>query len=611
MTSLSQPEVYEEALSAQVGISDKRLLYLEKILNSQIFRRSNRIRRFLRYLVTRSLNAAADSPKEYALGLEVFDRGTDYDPRLDPIVRVEARRLRAKLAKYYETEGTLDGLRIFMPSRGYKLEFLGNVDPPEPIIPVSRPAANTGLLAVLPLVSVDQDAKSRLFAEGLTDELAFQLSARARLNVLARTSTFQFRDRCGDIREIGAELGADHILEGSLRREGRWARVLVQVVHVSSGIRLWSGDYEQKILSVLAAQKSIAERIVTDITPALHEALPPLPARSSRSEIGTVFTLCEKGRRYLDSRTEQGIRTSIECFQQAIAADSRSALAYAGLADGYSLAARYEVFPLQESWMKARSAAIDAIRIDGTLAEAHAALAFIQLHHTRDWPSAEREFRAAIQLNPNYAPARRWYGWCLAASGRADLAIVSFRRALELDPLSPNANADLALALYFSRDYHACIAQCERTLALTPDFYRAHQLLGLSHLQTGNWKEAIARFHAAIDAAGRNKRMLALMAHAYAAMGDRSGVAQLCSEIEAGAPGKVSAMDLCLLYSATGDLDRAFEHLERAFCEGSGELIWLSVDPIYEILRRDPRFVTFSERIPVTSRHQAEADTLP
>lgn len=166
--------------------------------------------------------------------------------------------------------------------------------------------------------------------------------------------------------------------------------------HVSSGIRLWSGDYEQRILSVLAAQKSIAERIVTDITPALHEAL-PLPVRSSPSEIGTVFTLYQKGRRYLDSRTEQGIRTSIEYFQKAIAADSRSALAYAGLADGYSLAARYEVFPPQESWIKARTAAMDAIRIDGTLAEAHAALAFIQLHHSRDWPSAEREFRAAIQ----------------------------------------------------------------------------------------------------------------------------------------------------------------------------------------------------------------------
>ncbi len=179
-------------------------------------------------------------------------------------------------------------------------------------------------------------------------------------------------------------------------------------------------------------------------------------------------------------------------FSRQLRADSQSALAYAGLADGYSLAARYDVFPPQESWLKARSAAMDAIRIDSTLAEAHAALAFIQLHHSRDWLSAEREFRAAIQLNPHYAPARRWYGWCLAASGRADLAIVSFRRALELDPLSPNANVDLALALYFSRNYRECILQCERTLQLTPGFYRAHQLLGLSYLQTGDYPEAVA-----------------------------------------------------------------------------------------------------------------------
>lgn len=609
MTSLTQPEVCEKALSSQHHTLDERLLYLEKILNSQMFRRSNRISRFLRYLVTRSLDAAAEVPKEYALGVEVFDRGSEYDPRLDPIVRVEARRLRAKLEQYYETEGTLDRLRVSMPSRGYKLRFVPVEDRAEPILSFASLTAETGSMAVLPLVSVDQDAKSRLFAEGLTDELAFQLSTRAGLKIVARTSTFQFRDRCADVRDIGVELGANYIVEGSLRREGRWARILVQVVHVSSGIRLWSGDYEEKISSVLDAQKSLAQRIVADVSPALQKG-PSLPARSSSGDIRTVFALYQKGRRYLDYRTEQGIRRSIEYFQQAIATDSRSALAYAGLADGYSLAARYEVFPPQESWIKARSAAMDAIRIDSTLAEAHTALAFIQLHHSRDWLSAEREFRAAIQLNPHYAPARRWYGWCLAASGRADLAIVSFRRALDLDPLSPNANADLALALYFSRDYRECISQCERTLELTPGFYRAHQLLGLSYLQTGDYKQAVARFQAAIDAAGRNTRMLALMAHAYAAMGNTQGVVQLCSEVEAAASGKVSAMDLCVLYSAAGDLDRAFEYLERAFAEANGELIWLSVDPIYERLREDPRFAAFSERIPLPQRHQAEENRL-
>jgi TolB-like protein/Tfp pilus assembly protein PilF len=606
MTSLTHPEVHENVLPAPVQPPDERLLYLDKILRSRVFRRSNRIGRFLRYLATRSLNAEAGSPKEYALGIEVFDRRADYDPRLDPIVRVEARRLRAKLAQYYETEGTLDGLRLVMQSRGYNLQFLPNEERPEPTIAVARAAAMSGSFAVLPLVSLDQDVKSRLFAEGLTDELAFQLSATAGLNVLARTSTFQFKDHCADVREIGAELGADYIVEGSLRREGRCARVLVQMVHVPSGVRLWSGGYEEKIASVLTAQKSLAQKIVMDFTPALRDA-PVLHGRSSCGDMRSVSALYRKGRRYLDHRTERGIRRSIEYFQEAIAADSRSALAYAGLADGYSLAARYQVFPPRESWIKARNAAMDAIRIDSTLAEAHAALAFIQLHQSRDWRAAEREFRAAIQLNPNYAPARRWYGWCLAASGRADLAIVNFRRALEMDSLAPNANVDLALALYFSRSYGECISQCERALALTPDFYRAHQLLGLCYLQTGNYEGAVDRFQAAIDAAGRNTRMLALMAHAYAATGNTNGVAQLCSEVQVLPAGKVSAMDLCLLYSAAGDLDRAFEYLECAFAEGSGELIWLSVDPIYETLRRDRRFIGFSERIAPTSRHPANA----
>lgn len=609
MTSLTRSDASEKALGLHDQTLDERLLYLEKVLNSSIFRRSNRISRFLRYLVSQTLEVPAEVPKEYALGMEVFDRASDYDPRLDPIVRVEARRLRAKLQEYYETEGTLDRLRISMPNRGYKLKFVRNEERTEPIISLASPVLNAGSTAVLPLIAVDQDRKSRRFAEGLTDELAFQLSARAGLKIVARTSTFQFKDRCADVREIGAELGADYIVEGSLRREGTWARILVQVVHVTSGIRLWSGDYDENISSILAAQKSLAERVVTDFTPSLQDA-GAVCARSSPSGIRTVFALYQKGRRYLDYRTEQGIRRSIEYFQQAIACDSQSALAYAGLADGYSLAARYDVFPPRESWIKARTAAMDAIRIDSTLAEAHAALAFVQLHHNRDWLSAEREFRAAIRLNPQYAPARSWYGWCLAASGRADLAIVSFRRALNLDPLSPNANADLALALYFSRNYRECVAQCEKTLQLTPGFYRAHQLLGLSYLQTGDYQQAVARFQAAIDAAGRNTRMLALMAHAYSAMGNRKGVMQLCSEVQGTVSGKVPAMDSCLLYSAAGDLDRAFEYLERAFSEANGELIWLSVDPIYECLRRDSRFATFSERIPVGPRHGTELDSL-
>jgi serine/threonine-protein kinase len=610
MTSLTQSEVCNKSLVPQTRIPDERILHLEKVLSSQVFRRSNRISRFLRYLVMRSVEGGADVPKEYALGIEVFDRSAEYDPRLDPIVRVEARRLRSKLEQYYETEGTLDRLRIEMPSRGYELRFVEAEEREDPILSFASSSSEIGATAVLPFVSVDQDAQSRLFAEGLTDEIAFQLSARAGLRIIARTSAFQFKDRCADVRDIGAELGADYIVEGSLRREGKWARILAHVVHVTSGVRLWSGDYEENISPVLTSQKLLANRIVGDFTPTLQQAL-SLPARSQSKDIRTVFALYQKGRHHLDFRTEQGIRRSIEYFQQAIAADSRSALAYAGLADGYSLAARYEVFPPQESWIKARSAAMDAIRIDSTLAEAHAALAFVQLHHSRDWLSAEREFRAAIQLNPHYAPARRWYGWCLAASGRPDLAIVSFRRALELDPLSPNAHADLALALYFSRRYRECISQCERTLQLTPDFYRAHQLLGLSYLQTGDHQEAIARFQAAIDAAGRNTRMLALMAHAYAGMGRTEGVTQLCSEAESNAPGKVSAMDLCLFYSAAGDLDRAFEHLERAFSETSGELIWLSVDPIYESLRQDARFTAFCARLRPPSRHAADGNTLP
>ena len=598
MSSLIGPAT---ALARPEREADDRLLYLQKILNSRSFRRSNRIGRFLSYLVSQSLSGTPEAPKEYELGIEVFDRESDYDPRLDPIVRVEARRLRIKLTQYYEIEGTLDQLRIVMPDRGYKLKFLRNDDPVDPVVAFSSVSSNAGSTAVLPLVCVDQDPQSRSFADGLTDELAYQLFGIAGLKIVARTSSFQFKDRYADVRDIGAELDAEYIVEGSVRKERKVARILIQIVHVSSGFRVWSGDYEEKISSVLAAQKSLAKRIVADFTPVLtqQQSLHPI---SRPDYLRTVFGLYQKGRRHLDCRTEDGIRRSIECFQQAIAHDSKSALAHAGLADGYSLAARYDVFPAQESWLKARSAAMDAIRIDGTLAEAHAALAFVQLHHGRDWLSAEREFCAAIQLNPHYAPARRWYGWCLAASGRSDLALVNFKRALDLDPLSPNANADFALALYFSRSYTECISQCKKTLRLTPGFYRAHQLLGLSYLQTGCYERAVSSFQDAVAAAGRNTRMLALMAHAYAAMNDTEAITRLCLEVRQRPPGKVSAMDFVLLHSASGDFDQAFQCLAQAFAEEDGELIWLPVDPIYECLRQDSRFLSFLERVPAAAR---------
>jgi tetratricopeptide (TPR) repeat protein len=320
-----------------------------------------------------------------------------------------------------------------------------------------------------------------------------------------------------------------------------------------------------------------------------------------RQNARTMLALYQKGRRYLTSRTNDGIRRSIECFQQVIEGDASCALAYAGLADSYSLGARYEVLPPQESWRKAHAAALDAVRIDCSLAEAHAALGFIELHYVRNTSNAEREFSAAIQLNPRYAPARQWYAWCLVASGRTEAGIENIRAALELDPLSPNAHADLALALYFSRRYKDSISESSKALQLAPGFYRSHQLLGLNFLQMGDYAKAIDQFHFAIASSGRNSRMLVLLAHAYAHMGSTDKTQLLANELTEPCSLYIPGIDFALLYSALEDNDRTFEYLEQAFRENEGELIWIPVDPIHDRIREDSRFRPFVERIGIGS----------
>jgi len=573
---------------------------LDNILRSVAFRRSHRLAKFLRFLVDQALNGRIDPVKEYVIGVEVFDRVGAYDPRLDPIVRVEARRLRAKLRQYYQHEGANDPILIEMPARGYVPAFRHR-EPGEFAAPVTNSANLTpASLVILPLVSLKSHAGLRSFAEGLTDEISCALANVPNVRIVARTSAFHFRDRPGDVRDIGAELDADYVFEGSVRKEKNRVRVLVQIASSNSGFLVWSGSYDQQVESMLTAQTEIAGRISADLA-AKMTSVQSREAEPRRQNARTVLALYHKGRRYLTSRTNDGIRRSIECFQQVIERDATCALAYAGLADSYSLGARYEVLPPQESWRKARAAALDAVRIDCSLAEAHAALGFIELHYVRNTLSAEREFSAAIQLNPRYAPARQWYAWCLIASGRAEAGIDNIRAALELDPLSANARADLALALYFSRRYQDSVAESSKTLQFAPGFYRSHQLLGLNFLQTGDYARAVDQFQVAIASSGRNSRMLVLLAHAYARMGKADETQLLANELTQSHSSYVPAIDFALLHSALENYDRTFEYLEQAFCQDEGELIWVPVDPIHDRIRNDSRFRPFVDRIGITS----------
>jgi len=568
---------------------------LEKILASKVFARSDRLRRFLRYVAEQALQGNNEKLKEYVLGLEVFDRLTSYDQRLDPIVRVEARRLRTKLQDYYRMEGSTDPICIELPERGYAPTFRRKETPARQAPAEQEPYA----IAVLPFLNMSSDPENEYFSDGLTEELISTLAKIASLRVVARTSVFQFKGKASDLRHIGAQLHVTTLLEGSVRREGDRVRVTAQLINVADGYHLWSDTYERETKRVFAVQEEISKAIAD----ALKARLSGEPRISVRRhpEDAEAYNLYLKARYYLNLRTESGFFLSLDYFGRAVAKDPGYALAHAGLADAYSLSTRYHVTPGQEAWPKAKAAALKSVELDDTLAEAHTALAFVKLHYDWDWSGAEHGFRKALDINPSYAAAHQWNTWALAVRGRFEDAIASMKMACSLDPLSHNVSADLALAYYFSRRYEDAMQQCQEVLDLQPGFHRAHQLMGMVYIQQGLYPQAVAELQEAAVMSDRNRKVLGFLGFAEIMCGRRSDAERVLVELQGSERPYVSGVDVALIYSALGDRDRTFEWLEKAYDEHDGELIWLGVDPIFDRVREDARFRSLLKRLRLLS----------
>ncbi|MBI3696829.1 MAG: hypothetical protein HY238_18580 [Acidobacteria bacterium] len=335
---------------------------LSKILASPVFAGSDRMSRFLRFTVERALRGEGDRLKEYLLGVEVFDRRSSYDPRIDPIVRVEARRLRSKLEKYYETEGRGDPVRIDFPKGGYS--------------PVLRerdraaPAPERRTIAVLPFANLSSDPENEYFSDGLTEELIQALTKVEGLRVVAWSSAFQFKGKARDIRQVGRQLSVDTVLEGSVRRADDRLRITAQLVDVSDGRYLWSQIYEREMKDVFAIQDEIS-RAIAD-TPRIKLTGALVKPYTVNLE---AYNLYLRGRFNWNKRTEEGLRKAIEYFEQALAGDAQYAPAYCGLADCYSMLGQYGLSPPREVMPQAKAAATRALDIDEALAEAHASFA--------------------------------------------------------------------------------------------------------------------------------------------------------------------------------------------------------------------------------------------
>lgn len=459
---------------------------------------------------------------------------------------------------------------------------------------VPEPPARV-VLAVLPFVDLSSGGDRAYFADGLAGEMITQLGRLnpERLRVIARSSSMRYRDTPKTAREIGRELGVSFVFEGAVRVAGARVRVDVQLIETAGQTQVWAESYDRAFEDILLLQRDLSHAVAREIKVALMPQV--APGRSAVSREAHEAYL--KGRYFWNKRTEESMRKGIALFEEAIARDPAYAPAYDGLSDSYVMLACRGVLPARETFEKARAAAETALRLDGTLGEAHATRAHVRLHEL-DWDGLDEEFQRALALNPSHTFTYYWYGEYLMAVGRTDEAVAMVARAREMDPLSGAVSSSLAMILYLARRYEESMACLRAFLELEADHFLVHLRMGLVSMQMGAHQQAIEEMHRAVTLSGRATEALAGLAQAYAAAGLRREMHDLIAELQAEALRRyVAPYNMAKVHAAAADADAAFACLEAAFEERYPDLIELGSEPLFDAIRADPRYGALLRRV--------------
>ncbi len=652
---------------------------LERVLASRTFHGAEAQKRFLRYAVEHTVVGSSHEVKEYTVGVQVFRRGPAFDPRLDPIVRVEARKLRSRLAKYYETEGEQDRLRIELPARGYVPAFrekdaaaislpteatasisdaaveaselngslnvapanAASAPPSEPsgelsgsairaagrpsvtgnwrragliggllvlasaaiyagrvILEDRRPSDLSPSIAVLPFQNLG-DVKDESFSDGLTDELIDSLGRVRGLQVVARTSAFQFRSKTLDIREIGKRLNVRTVLEGSVRIYGNRLRITAELDDTTNGYRVWSNSYNRNFEDALFIQRDISQAIVEALQEQVAKVGAPRELKFSPAKAAPVnveaYQDYLRGLYFWNKQTTESIEMAKGYFEHAIALDPSHAPSYTGLARCYVNLPAFSKTRARDVAPKIRELAQTALRLDDGLPEAHIDLAFASFLEY-DWAGAEAEFKKGLELSPGDAIAHRWYSTYLASVGRLDEGLAENETAQQLDPVSPYMLEGRGRSLYRMRRYDDAIQQDKKALALDAAFGYAHLGLGSTYIQKKMYPEAIAELQLARQQMGNNPSPLAELARVYAVSGREMEARKILRGfLDQAATSSFPSKPIADVYLALGDKDQALEWLEKGV-QARDVYLYLNSDPIYDVLRSDPRFVLLLQK---------------
>ena len=462
---------------------------------------------------------------------------------------------------------------------------------------VSTWTAPARSIAVLPFVNASPAPENEYLSDGLTDELIAALARVEGLRVASRTSVFALKGKPLDVRAIGALLGVSEVLEGTVRTSGTQLRVTVQLTSTDDGRLLWSQRYDRTLHDVFEIQDEIANTIVDTLrVTSFGESVRPSPRRYTENV--KAYSLYLRGRFAWNKRTQEGVTEAIAFFEQAIAEDPSYALAYTGLSDAYALGVDYRSVPVDDGLRHANIYARKAIALDDELAEAHASLAWCLFIYEWKWAEALREFERAIELDPRYASARQWYAFALASRGELDKALVQGHSAQELDPSSVSARRSLAWLYYYARRYGEARYHLERALAMNPEAEETYRVLGLTLAISGHAPEAERVLRRATTMHGTTSYTYGTLGYALAKGGKTDEARRIADELERLREREyVSPVALATVYLGLGDNSRALDWAERAYAERRGWLNYLTVNPLVDPLRGEPRFETLVDRM--------------
>jgi serine/threonine-protein kinase len=452
-------------------------------------------------------------------------------------------------------------------------------------------------IAVLPFVNQNNDPNVEYLSDGLTESVINSLTQLPNLKVTPRSSAFRYKGKETDPLKAGNELGVRAVLTGRLLQRGDDLVLSAELIDVRDNKQLWGERYQRKISDLLAVQKEIATAISTNLRPTLA-GVDQDKFRRRYTDNPQAYQLYLKGRYFWLKFTPEDHKKAAEYFNQAIAIDPTFALAYAGLGDTYGASATNGWISPREGYPKGKIAVKRALEIDDTLAEAHTTSGALTMFYDLDWAAAEREYKRAIELNPNYEITHEVYSYLLSATGRLDEGIKSAQRGLEVDPLSVVLSGDLASAYYLARRYDEALIQAKKSLEMDSSHFGGFANLAQVYLMKGMPDEAIRELLKASAIGGRTSGVLSLLGYAYATAGKQAEAQKMLAELnEMSKQAYVSPYDLAILYVGLGDKNRAIEQLNRAYDDRAGWIIYLKVEPIFDPLRSDPRFAELLSRM--------------